>query len=89
MTINLMPGCCRHFTGVQNDRCHKGIAYGSFKLFALAPCLPSTYDERKGKTKVACQHASFPTHAEVEAADRANEAEFHAHIEALRSREAK
>lgn len=81
-----MPGCCRHFSGVQNERCHQGIAYSTYKVFALAPCLPSTYEQRGGKTKVACPKASFPTQAEVDAADAANTADFHAHIKALRSR---
>ena len=58
---------CKHFSGVQNDRCGAGIAYADFPPGAL-PCLPRFRDRAPPVT--TCEKREYPTPEEI-AADAA------------------
>lgn len=55
---------CKHFTGIQNDKCKKGIAYLSVRDVSVSPyrwpCI------LKEDCKTTCASAEFPTREEAE-----------------------
>ena len=65
----MRPTTCKHFTGVQNDRCDVGIAYADFPKGAL-PCLPRFKDGAAPVT--TCGKREYPTAEEI-AADAAED----------------
>jgi hypothetical protein len=59
---------CRYFTGIQNDKCEKGIAYLSVRDSSVSPyrwpCI------KKEGCLTSCPSADFPTQEEAEAYQR-------------------
>lgn len=62
-----LPGCCLHFTGIQNEVCHKGVVYATaFPNYNLAPCTPHTFEQREGKPIKLCAQRELPTEDQID-----------------------
>ena len=77
MKLSMNPGKCRHFNGLQNHKCEKGVEYDSFAprqpLRVELPCLryhhsslkPNAIPEKLWNGKKECQFFSEPTEEEL------------------------